>query len=156
MNSDNLKIRRGVGIIIDLGDKWLLQKRDNKDGILWPGKISMWGGTMEPEDEGNYDRTAARELLEETGLTPGNAELTCYGSLEFEHFTVSGEPVWQASKIYVVKPKPDIGIHINEGVGSAEIPANPDLSVLNTEDYATGVVEAIAKLKEYYSYESKA
>lgn len=151
--SSDLPVRRGVGIIIDLGDKWLLQKRDNKDGILWPGKISMWGGTMEPEDEGNYDKTAQRELQEETGLSPNDVEMVCYGSIEFEHSLVTGEPVWQDSRLYVARPKQDVSIHINEGIGAIEIPAKPDLSSLDTQSFSTGVTEALAKLTEYYQHE---
>lgn len=57
--------------VIDRG-KILTLKR-NKDKKIYPGKISGFGGKVEPGE--GLEASARRELLEETGLTAGDMSL---------------------------------------------------------------------------------
>lgn len=45
-----------------------LQLRDEKEGILQPGKAAFFGGADEREDGNDPFRTVRRELMEELGL----------------------------------------------------------------------------------------
>lgn len=58
-----------VANVLVLNDEGLfvLQKRDDKPGISNPGKLTAFGGTIEPSDISNL-RAAQREINEETNL----------------------------------------------------------------------------------------
>ncbi|MEU0844184.1 NUDIX domain-containing protein [Streptomyces sp. NPDC005962] len=61
----------------------ILQLRDEKPGIGWPGHWSLLGGGQEP-GEAPID-TILREIKEEAGITPdtiGEAEVTPYDPLK--------------------------------------------------------------------------
>lgn len=149
----NLPIRCGVGIIIADGEDWLLQRRDNKDNILWPGKVSLWGGAMELEDNSNFEAAALRELYEETGLGAEDITLTIFGTLEFDHQTVLGQAVHQVQKLFIAVPRQDIAIHVYEGENAYRLPANIDMALIEKSEFAPGVSEALYKLKNFYEYQ---
>jgi ADP-ribose pyrophosphatase YjhB (NUDIX family) len=60
----------GVGVVLVCSGKILLEKRKNEPG---KGKWSIPGGLVELGEEA--ERTAIREVWEETGLTVGKPEL---------------------------------------------------------------------------------
>ncbi len=147
-----LPIRHSAGIIIDDGSSWILQKRDNKDGILWPGKIALWGGVRESQDENNPIKNAWRELFEETGLTQENTHLVRYGGLEFEHQPMHQNAVTQTIALFVANISPDVFFHVYEGQDAYKIPRMPDMSQLDTTHFAPYASEAIEKLIDYFLY----
>lgn len=151
MDQETQKIRKAVGIIINNGNAWILQQRSNKDGILWPGKIGLWGGAMEAQDEGDYQKTMFRELEEETGLKPEQVTAKCFGSLSFERQTFDHELVNQIIKLYVVELGSGTDFHVSEGISAYELAPNPDPSTYADDRFAAHTTEAIEKLKNYYA-----
>jgi 8-oxo-dGTP pyrophosphatase MutT (NUDIX family) len=156
MQPDSIPIRNSVGIIIDDGTNWILQKRDKKDGILWPGKISMWGGVQELADESDSHKNAIRELYEETGIEEAQAKLVCYGNLSYEHQTLQEQLVRQNVSLYVAHVESGMFFHTYEEQSAYKIPRIPELEKLDMADFAPGVSEAIEKLIEYCKHEQTA
>lgn len=68
--SDRSSLRPGDAaaavIVLDDG-RYLLQLRDDKDGIFFPGHWGLFGGGVEPGEA--PEAALRRELLEELGLT---------------------------------------------------------------------------------------
>lgn len=154
MNETSLPIRYASGVIIYDGVNLLLQKRDNKDGIMWPNKISLWGGAMEAQDEGSYEANALRELIEETGLETQDVSLECFGKLKLQHQTIEYQPVELVVKLFLAKITHPVGVHAYEGKGIYSIPINSQFSGLDTKLFAPGALEAIELLKQYLSYQT--
>ena len=50
-------------ILIDVFDRYLLQQRDNKSGIIYPGRIGLFGGHREGIE--TYHQCVVREITEE-------------------------------------------------------------------------------------------
>lgn len=62
---------RAVGALILVGDRgYLLQNRDERPGIWYPGHWGLFGGTAEPDE--SSEATLYRELDEELGFVPDN------------------------------------------------------------------------------------
>lgn len=63
-----MRIKRYVGVILqDTQGRLVLQKRENKPGVIAPGEISTFGGEIE-DGETTYE-AAIRELKEELDLS---------------------------------------------------------------------------------------
>ena len=148
MADSALPIRRNAAGIIDTGTVWLLQKRDDKDGIMWPGKVALWGGAMESTDESDYLRNMMRELTEETGLGEVDVELTCFGSATLVHQTMHGELVRQETKLFVARLKHPVAVHVYEGAALYEL--DPATELIDTTEFAPNVLDALEKLKLFY------
>ena len=69
-----------AAIIIDKKNNFLLQKRDNKKGIFFPGHWGLFGGAKNLNE--SYENTLKRELDEEIGFKPKNFNF--YIKLSFE------------------------------------------------------------------------
>ena len=59
-----------AAIIIDKHSNFLLQKRDNKNSIFFPGHWGLFGGAKNNNE--SYENTLKRELIEEIGFAPQN------------------------------------------------------------------------------------
>jgi|AGTN01.1.fsa_nt_gi ADP-ribose pyrophosphatase len=71
----------GVGVILTGPDgRYLLQLRDDKPGIFFPGHWGCFGGAVDPGEDA--DQAMVRELFEELGLAVQAADLR-----RFSHFT---------------------------------------------------------------------
>lgn len=148
MNTD-LPVVKAASIIIDDGKSWIFQVRNNIDGILWPGKVALWGGSMEPEDEGSFLKNAQRELKEETGLTEEDVELTPLFHLDHDQLKMNGKLVRLESEVFVARMKQPTFFHVYEGTGSMAILKSNRFEQINTNDFAPGVIEALERLTAY-------
>lgn len=115
-----------VCMIIQQADGWLLQVRDNKDGIWNPGKTSHWGGRFEPEDEGIATNAAFRELYEETGLGSDQVKIELFSVEYYERTSPNGIPKIYRCHCFLVKVIDDSPMYIHEGQGSMLVPFNSD------------------------------
>jgi 8-oxo-dGTP diphosphatase len=80
-------------VLVDTQGRFLLQQRDNIPGILFPGRIGLFGGHR--EDGESYLRCIVREVQEELTyyVTPGSfRHLTSYdGIVNSDGATARGE-----------------------------------------------------------------
>jgi 8-oxo-dGTP pyrophosphatase MutT (NUDIX family) len=86
----------GADVMVLEGNRLLLQER--RDDGLW----SLPGGAMEPGE--SLAQTAARELLEETGLRARRLELVtvCSGA-EYFHRYPNGDEIFNVTAIFVAQ-----------------------------------------------------
>lgn len=59
-----------VALIVTDDNHYLMQLRDQKHGIFYPGHWGLFGGAIDPGE--SPEMTLQRELYEELGLTVGN------------------------------------------------------------------------------------
>ena len=98
-------------IIIDMQGRFLLQQRDDVPGILFPGKVAIFGGHREGDE--TYLQCVVREIHEELSyfVAPERFEplVTYNGSdIEAEGGTVHGE-------LFVAREIPAERVHVTEG-----------------------------------------
>lgn len=67
-------------LLVDVGGDFLLQRRDDKPSIVYPGALSIFGGAWEGEE--GHLACALRELAEETGLSLGPGGLGYLAQVE--------------------------------------------------------------------------
>ena len=65
------------GLIVTNDGRLVLQQREDKPGITLPGKVAMFGGTVEPNE--TVEKAAERELLEELNLKVNGWQLEKLG-----------------------------------------------------------------------------
>jgi 8-oxo-dGTP diphosphatase len=126
-------------ILIDREGRFLLQRRDNVPGILYPGKIGLFGGHREGDE--TFLQCVVREVHEETGYRgpPERYEhLWSYTGAEFEGDggTLNGE-------YYVLRDVPFEAIRVTEG--SLVVASQADLPSL-TQQFAPSAMAAFEML----------
>jgi 8-oxo-dGTP pyrophosphatase MutT (NUDIX family) len=123
-----MKARSAALAVIDTGKEWVLQRRENKDGIWWPGKIGCWGGHVESYDE-SADTALLRELFEELELAPSEMRVNILDTLT-EDFTEKNGSISRLKYHYyeVVLKDPARFLHVYEGEGLVRIPYDADFS----------------------------
>lgn len=105
-----------VGVIALLDDgRYLLQLRDNKSGIFFPGYWSLFGGGIDP---GEADEAALwRELQEELGITPAPGTARFFTRFDF-NMDFCGLPPIYRSFFTVTLPAADLSrLVVTEGQG---------------------------------------
>lgn len=147
MNEKNRLVKNAVCLIIETEEGWLLQVRDDKAGIWTPGKTNHWGGAFEPEDEGEPELAAYRELREETGLEKASVTLEHFLTTDYESTTQHGEPTVYKSYCYLVRILDDSRIYVHEGQDYMLIPfeANLDDRSLNLSSLAHYLLTVLSK-----------
>ncbi len=146
MNNDDLPVIKGACAVIDTGTEWVLQVRDNIDGILWPGKIALWGGAMDPEDGGSFEQTILRELYEEVALLPDDIELIPVSEKTSVHSRTDGEHGMLQVKIFIAKLSKDRALHVYEGEGLFRIEKAGFPDNTPEQHFAPYVLETIHQL----------
>jgi 8-oxo-dGTP diphosphatase len=112
-------------IVVD-GERFLMQRRDEIPGILYPGYWGCFGGTCEIGETG--DQTIRRELLEELGLSCD--QFRYFTSITYDgRFCGKSEVIRQYFEITLTSQQCG-GLVQNEGAGmlsmtSAEIFKEP-------------------------------
>jgi 8-oxo-dGTP pyrophosphatase MutT (NUDIX family) len=114
-----------TGVLLETSDKKLIfQLRDDIPTIRDPGKVSVFGGHAEPEDNGAIG-TAIRELQEEIGVSFNLYDfeylLTCNMALSLNYPNIF---------IYIVK-NVDPNITVYEGSGPIIVSKEDDLTKIN-------------------------
>ncbi|HRJ90582.1 MAG TPA: Mur ligase domain-containing protein [Candidatus Saccharibacteria bacterium] len=136
---ENMSIGKvGSVIVIDTDNNFVLQQRDDKPTISFPGTITGFGGAIENDE--SLREGAARELAEETNLDFDTAELEYCGTF-YQTGTLDGKP--RMVSYYVLRDADTSNIEVYEGQGAAKIPLSADTSVYNL---APSVPEALARL----------
>jgi len=98
-------------ILVDTSGRFLLQQRDNVPGIVYPGKIGLFGGHREGTE--TFMQCVVREIHEETShfVPPGRFEhLTTYEGIDPE---VNGGTVY--GEFFVARDLPAECLVITEG-----------------------------------------
>lgn len=139
-------IRMAAAIVIDSGNEWIMQLRDNVDGVVWPGKISMWGGAAEVEDEGSFVKVALRELKEELGLLPEDIELLPISSKNNISVRADREQPLLHLKIFVAKLLTYRALHVYEGAGMVRIEKAGFPENTSEQNFAPYALETLHKL----------
>ncbi len=104
----SLSPRRVAGVILHQGGRVLLQHRDDRPDIRWPGAWAIFGGHV--EDDETPETAALREMEEEL-------ELRLQGPLPLVYHAVSGdrERFFYAAEL----PVPLEALTLREGQGMA-------------------------------------
>lgn len=106
-----LAIKQAAGILlIDPEGNFVMQHRDNKPTITNPGKVTVFGGSVEIGE--SIREAAMRELTEETSLRPTSNDLTYLTTL-FQEKAVDGLSRW--CTYYVLQNVSTDGFEIYEG-----------------------------------------
>lgn len=103
-----------AGVLLIQDSEYLLQLRDNNPNTVEPGKVTVWGGSIEDEDD-SPKAAAKRELEEETGVVVSADELK-----PLLEFTTDGKGKLSLGKpvgvyIFYVKIASDIKVNCYEG-----------------------------------------
>lgn len=99
---------RVAGVILHQGGRVLLQHRDNKPEIVWPGAWAIFGGHLEGEE--SPEEGARREIEEELGLRLEGPLPLVY------HQTVGNRERYFYAAELPVEPE---SLTLNEGQGMA-------------------------------------
>ncbi len=122
----------GANVILETIDgKLAFQQRDNKAGILNPGKIALFGGRIENNEKPL--NAAIREIKEELSLSLKKKDLKLfrgYPKIKYDVF----------SYIYVVRNIDPKGLKINEGNKIVFISKEDDLTEYNLSDHARELI----------------
>ncbi|MBP6882550.1 MAG: NUDIX domain-containing protein [Candidatus Levybacteria bacterium] len=114
------------GVLIKTTDnKLLLQQRDHTFGIVNPGKLAIFGGSVE-EDE-SFEDCAIREIREEVGLVVKNTQLKILG-IYYDQIPNIGEV---ESYIFLVEDVDRTKLVLTEGESIFELDPSEDLTNLN-------------------------
>lgn len=106
-----LAIKQAAGVLlVNPEGSFIMQHRDDKPTITNPGKVTVFGGSVEP---GESARDAAlRELIEETNLRPQSEDLIYLATL-FQEKAIDGLSRW--CTYYVLNNISTDGFEIYEG-----------------------------------------
>ena len=77
-----------VALIIDQHGRYLVQKRDDRPDIFFPGHWGCFGGALEPGE--TYDEALVREMREELQLDVTNAKVSHFTDFDFDFGFAAG------------------------------------------------------------------
>jgi 8-oxo-dGTP diphosphatase len=100
-----------AALIIDTRGRFLLQQRDNVPGILFPGKIGLFGGHREGNE--TFLECVVREVNEEISLFIPPERFEHLASYRGTDPYMSGATLWR--ELYVTTDVPVEGLRVTEG-----------------------------------------
>ncbi|MCA9342560.1 NUDIX domain-containing protein [Candidatus Saccharibacteria bacterium] len=113
---NNQNVNKAVQVLIDNGKGWVLEHRQDKDGIFWPNRYGLWGGSFEDADENKPINAALREIFEESRLTEDDLEYKKMNVVEYKMKEfIHGPSAPTEVHYYYAKLKKDVAIHAYEG-----------------------------------------
>lgn len=102
-----------AGVLIIQDESYVVQKRDNIPNIAEPGMLSLWGGAADNDE--TPKQAAVRELLEETGISIDEKDLTLLSNYQ----THGRSPAFIGKTIdvfsYVLNVNSRVEVHCYEG-----------------------------------------
>lgn len=130
-----------ISVVLKCGDQFILQHRDDREGVEAAGKIHFFGGGLEASDA-NPEEGICRELSEETSLDVGS--LTLRKVWEGECTNEADE---QRKRCYVTLyeaelPPDQLGFEIFEGQGKVIIDREQLDTLPNITPFARRVIES--------------
>jgi 8-oxo-dGTP diphosphatase len=100
-----------AALIIDTRGRFLLQQRDDIPGILFPGKIGLFGGHREGEE--TFLECAVREVHEEISYFISPERFEHLASFRGPDPHIVGGTLWR--ELYVVRDVPVEPLRVTEG-----------------------------------------
>jgi 8-oxo-dGTP diphosphatase len=100
-----------AALIIDRRGRFLLQQRDDVPGILFPGKIGLFGGHREGNE--TFLECVVREVHEEISLLIPPERFEHLASYRGSDPYISGGTLWR--ELYLTTDVPVEGLRITEG-----------------------------------------
>lgn len=132
---------RAVSVVLKCGDQFILQHRDDREGVEAPGRIHFFGGGLEDSDA-SAEAGARRELGEETSLDVDSLTL---------HKVWEGERINEADiqrrrcyvTLYEAELSPDqLGFEVFEGQGKVIINREQLKEIPNITPFARRAIES--------------
>lgn len=115
--------------IIVVDGQYLLQLRDNKPGVFFPGHWGCFGGGLDPGE--NAEAAIHRELKEELGLTLLPIRIAPFSRFDFSLDFVGLAPIYR--QFFEIKLGPAELGRLSLGEGS-------DMRLFPAEDILTGTM----------------
>lgn len=139
MNQESLP--QAVSVVLKCGSQFVLQHRDDREGVEAPGKIHFFGGGLESSDA-NTEEGICRELSEETSLDVGS--LTLRKVWEGAYTNDADE---QRKRCYITLyeaelPSDQLGFEIFEGQGKVIINREQLDTIPNVTPFARKVIKS--------------
>lgn len=100
-----------AALIIDTRGRFLLQQRDNIPGILFPGKIGLFGGHREGNE--TFLQCAVREVHEEISYFIPAERFEHLASFRGPDPYIAGGTLWR--ELYVIRGVPVERLRVTEG-----------------------------------------
>lgn len=87
-----LQFRNAVAAILTVDDgRYLVQLRDDRPGVFYPGHWGLFGGAV--EDGETMEEALRRELMEEIGFAP--ADLRLFTRMDFDFTPFGAGQCWR-------------------------------------------------------------
>lgn len=131
-----------VALIISTDGTVLLQKRDQKSGITNPGKISMFGGSVEEGE--TVEAALGRELEEELGMKIEKRDITKLGTY-YKSVELDGEEY--EINVFVVRGIDATKLNLYEGEEIYHLDTHENPNNLNMTRITKLAIKDYLKLK---------
>lgn len=108
-----LKPASAAAAIVVVGDRYLLQQRDNKRGIFFPAQWCCFGGAIEPGE--SPEQGLIRELDEELGMTLSPDAIKYFTRLDYDLDFAGLGKLWRYYYEIGIAPEGVAKLRLGEG-----------------------------------------
>lgn len=120
-----------VALLVLSDGRYIMQLRDLKPGIFFPGHWGLFGGAMEPAE--TEEETLRRELEEELGFVPSS--MTRFVALDFDLSPAGGTKVCRVVYEVPVGPEDLATFALGEGTAFEALSVEDILTQLRVAPY---------------------
>ncbi len=132
--SEPLTPADAAAAILTLDDgRYLMQLRDNKPEIFFPGHWSCFGGAIEPGE--TEEAAFRREIFEELGLVVGDGEARYFSRMSFDFGFAGHGSILRVFFQVTINEEQAAGLKIHEGQELKAFDANSLLHLPNVAPY---------------------